>query len=132
MKLAIVTDDGQSISQHFGRAASYRVFTIEDGQVTNSEMRDKLGHRDFADDRHAHDEPGQKHGLGAGAQHRHGRMLEAISDCQVVLCGGMGTGAYQSLQAGGINPIITDLKDIDEAVQAFIAGEIINRTDKLH
>lgn len=132
MKLAIVTDDGLSISQHFGRAAYYRVFTVEDGQVTGSEMRDKLGHRNFADERHLHDEPGQKHGFGAAAQHRHGQMIEAIMDCQAMICGGMGSGAFNSLQASGINPIITDLKDIDEAVQAFIAGKIINRIDKLH
>ena len=59
-------------------------------------------------------------------------MIETITDCQAVLCGGMGSGAFNSLQAGGINPIITDLMDIDSAVQAFINGEIINRTDKLH
>ena len=59
-------------------------------------------------------------------------MIEAIMDCQAMICGGMGSGAFNSLQASGINPIITDLKDIDEAVQAFIAGKIINRIDKLH
>ncbi len=132
MKLAIITDDGHSISKHFGRAAYYQVFTIEDGRVTAKEMRDKLGHQNFADERHIHEEPGQKHGFGAAADHRHGRMMEAISDCQTVICGGMGMGAFQSLQARGINPIITDLNSIDEAVQAFIAGEIVNRTDKLH
>jgi predicted Fe-Mo cluster-binding NifX family protein len=28
MKLAIITDDGYSISKHFGRAAYYQVLTI--------------------------------------------------------------------------------------------------------
>jgi predicted Fe-Mo cluster-binding NifX family protein len=132
MKLAIITDDGYSISKHFGRAAYYQVLTIEDGKVTNREMREKLGHNHFADEPHSHDETGQKHGVGPAADHRHGRMAEAISDCQAIICGGMGSGAFQSLQARSINPIITDLESIDEAVEAFIGGEIVNRTDKLH
>jgi len=132
MKLALITDDGQSISKHFGRAAFYKVFTIEDGRITGTEMREKLGHQHFADEPHSHAEHGQKHGFGAAADHRHGQMMEAITDCQAVICGGMGTGAYQSLQSRGINPIITDLSGIDEAVQAYLAGAIINRTDKLH
>lgn len=132
MKLAIITDDGHSISKHFGRAAYYQVLTIEDGLVTHQEMRDKLGHQHFADESHSHEEHGQKHGFGPTADHRHGQMAESIADCQAVICGGMGAGAFQSLQARSINPIITDLDSIAEAVQAFIAGEIINRTDKLH
>ena len=132
MKLAFITDDGQSISKHFGRAAYYQVFTIEDGRVTGQEMRDKLGHQHFGQDQHNHEEAGQKHGFGAAADHRHGQMMEAIADCQVVIAGGMGAGAYQSLQARGLNPIITDLTSINEALEAFLSGEIINRTDKLH
>lgn len=132
MKLAIITDDGYSVSKHFGRAAYYLVVTIEDGQAINREMREKLGHNHFADERHSHHEPGQKHGTGPAAEHRHGRMAEAILDCQTIICGGMGSGAYQNLQARGIDPIITDLETIDEALNAFISGEIVNRTDKLH
>ena len=132
MKLAITTDDGYNISKHFGQAPYYQVLTIEDGQVTKREMREKLGHNHFADERHRDNDPNQTHGVGPAAKQRHERMTDAISDCQTIICGGMGSGAFQSLQARGINPIITDLENIDEAVKAFIAGKIVNRTDKLH
>ena len=33
MKVAIVTDDGQSVSAHFGRARAYAVLTVRDGAV---------------------------------------------------------------------------------------------------
>ena len=33
MKIAVITDDEKTISQHFGRAPYYMVFTIEDGHI---------------------------------------------------------------------------------------------------
>ena len=41
MKIAIVTDDGQSISAHFGRARAYAVLTVRDGVVIERELRPK-------------------------------------------------------------------------------------------
>jgi len=131
MKVAVITDDGYEISQHFGRAPYYLVLTIEEGKITQREMRDKLGHAQFGGEEH-HDEPGQAHGFGPQAHDRHLRMAEAIADCEVLLCGGMGRGAYQSIQARGIRPIVTDLTSIDEAVAAFVNGTLADLTDRLH
>jgi predicted Fe-Mo cluster-binding NifX family protein len=36
MKIAAITDDGRTISQHFGRASHYMVVTIEDGKITKA------------------------------------------------------------------------------------------------
>ncbi len=41
MKIALITDDGKSISQHFGRAPYYLVVTLEDGKEVNRELRPK-------------------------------------------------------------------------------------------
>jgi predicted Fe-Mo cluster-binding NifX family protein len=131
MKVAVITDDGYEISQHFGRAPYYLVLTIEEGKITQREMRDKLGHAQFGGEEH-HDEPGQAHGFGPQAHDRHLRMAEAIADCEVLLCGGMGRGAYQSIQARGIRPIVTDLTSIDEAVAAFVNGTLADLADRLH
>jgi predicted Fe-Mo cluster-binding NifX family protein len=132
MKIAAITDDGKTISQHFGRAQYYLVVTIENGQIVNREMRSKLGHSHFVNDPHEEDKPGQPHGFGPAAQNRHGQMAEAISDCEVLLCGGMGRGAYESMQARKIKPQVTDLISVDEAIQAFIEGRLVDRTDRLH
>jgi predicted Fe-Mo cluster-binding NifX family protein len=59
-------------------------------------------------------------------------MAEAIADCEAVLSGGMGYGAYQSMQARGIRPVVTDLTSIDEAVLAYASGTIVDRSDRLH
>jgi predicted Fe-Mo cluster-binding NifX family protein len=131
MKIAVITDDGREVSQHFGRAPYYMVLTIEEGRVTNREMRDKLGHAQFGGEGH-HDEAGHAHGFGPQAHDRHVQMAEAISDCEVLLCGGMGRGAYQSMQARGIRPMVTDMTSIDDAARAFIEGTLVDLTDRLH
>lgn len=132
MKIAAITDDGNTISQHFGRAPYYIVLTIENGQIVNREMRDKLGHAHFANEPHEQAQPGQPHGFDPASQNRHVQMAEAIADCQVLLCGGMGRGAYESMRTRGIKPVVTDLASIDEAARAYIEEKIIDRVDKLH
>lgn len=131
MKIAAITDDGINISQHFGRAQYYLVLTIENNEIADRELREKMGHHHFANEAH-NEEPGQPHGFGPDAESRHSRMAQAISDCQVLLCRGMGMGAYQSMQAYKIKPIVTDIADIDEAVKAYLQGKIVDRTDLLH
>ena len=52
MKIAAVSEDGVTISQHFGRAPFYVVVTVEDGKIVSREQRDKLGHAHFANEPH--------------------------------------------------------------------------------
>jgi predicted Fe-Mo cluster-binding NifX family protein len=132
MKIAAITDDGRTISQHFGRAPYYLVATVENGAIVNREMRDKLGHAHFANEPHEGDQPGQPHGFDPASQSRHVRMAEAIADCQALLCGGMGAGAYQSMAERGIKPVVTDVVSVDEAVMAYVEGKLVDRTDRLH
>jgi len=48
MKIAAISDDGTTISQHFGRAPLYVVVTVEEGKIVGQETRDKTGHHTFA------------------------------------------------------------------------------------
>jgi predicted Fe-Mo cluster-binding NifX family protein len=65
-------------------------------------------------------------------QHRHGLMFAPIRDCEVCVVGGMGVGAYENLRSMGIRPIITDMRLIDEAAQAFIEGRLENHAERIH
>lgn len=127
MKIAAVTDDGKTISLHFGRAQNYLVYTVEDGQITGQELRDKVSHH------HAAQEPDHSHhDQGEEADHKHNTMLASIMDCEALLARGMGRGAYLALQAAHIKPIVTDIPAIEDAVQAYIQGDIVDHTEKLH
>lgn len=135
MKVAAVSEDGVTISQHFGRAPFYVVVTVENGKIVSRENRDKLGHAHFAGEPHskgAHGEESRGHGFDPAAQNRHARMAAAIADCDVLLARGMGAGAYYSLEQAGIRPIITDIADIQQAIQAVISGQIEDHREKLH
>jgi predicted Fe-Mo cluster-binding NifX family protein len=133
MKIAAVTDDGKTISQHFGRANYYAVLTIENGQIVQREMREKLSHQYFANEAHEHDhEPGQRHGFDAESQSRHAQMSQAIADCEALICRGMGTGAYESMRERGIRPIVTDIEAIDDAAMAYAGGVLVDHIEKLH
>ena len=132
MKIAAITDDGKSISQHFGRADYYLVVTVENGQIVNREMRDKLSHSHFANEPHEPEIPGQPHGFSPASQDRHARMAQAITDCEALLCRGMGMGAYESMKTYGIRPIVTEIVAIDDAVKAYIDGSIVDHIDRLH
>jgi len=131
MKIAVISEDGTTISQHFGRAPLYVVVTVEDGKVVSKETRDKTGHHTFAAN-HQDTAPGEKHGYGAGAQSRHASMMESIADCQVLIAGGMGWGARDSLKSQNIEAVVTDVASIDEAVKLYLAGELPNLMERLH
>jgi predicted Fe-Mo cluster-binding NifX family protein len=133
MKIAAVSDDGVTISQHFGRALFYVVITVEEGQIIGREIREKMGHAHFAGEHHhGHGADPRGHGFDPAAQSRHARMIEAIADCDVLLARGMGTGAYESLRQAGIRPIITDIARIDDAVQAYLEGKLEDHPEWLH
>jgi len=131
MKIAFITNDGETISQHFGRAQYYLLVEVEDGEIKNRELRDKLGHVQFITQEEDH-EPSEMHGMGQASHRKHGQMAQAIGDCSVLICGGMGMGAYQSMQSFDITPIVTDQVNIEKALQAYMKGDLKNQKDMLH
>ncbi len=141
MKIAIVTNDEITISQHFGRAKKYAVITIEEGKIIKTEFRDKIGHQQFkieeknihlAEHHHEHQPDERGRGLGKHSAEKHRRMFENIKDCDVLLARGMGRGAYIGLQETGLRPILTDIENIILAAEAVIENTIINYEDRLH
>ena len=121
-KIAFVTDDGQTISAHFGRALYYEVITIADGKCHQRERRSKAGHHTFS----------TEHEHGVSTDHKHGAMTMPLADCQMLIARGMGMGAHQHLLAMGITPVLTDLNTIDEAAEAYLAGKLIDNPKRLH
>ena len=128
MKIAIVTDDGKTISQHFGRARYYVVYDVQGSVIMGSEMRDKAAHH-ASGEPHQHEEGGH-HGLEADAKHN--SMLSNVSDCEALIARGMGWGAHEAIKGAGLKPFITDLEYAEEAVKAYVAGKLDNHAERLH
>ena len=131
MKIAVISEDGTTISQHFGRAPYYVVVSVEEGKIVGRETRPKTGHHTFAAHQPTRLAPGERHGYDEGAQSRHASMAESIADCQALICGGMGWGAYEGMRSYNIEPIVTDVGNIDEAVELYLAGKLANLMERL-
>ncbi len=129
MKIAIVTLDGRTISQHFGRSPYYIIYTIENNEIVAQELR-KRGTGHFAPNQEHHHEENhdhsQGHGVGAEADRKHATMAQEIADCDVLIAGGMGIGAYNSFTNAGLKVIMTDEVSASEATAKYLKGELAN------
>lgn len=132
MKIAFVTDDGKTISRHFGRAQYYQVIEIENGEEKGRTLREKMGHQHFSGMDAAQEKNNGPHGFDPASQKKHSQMLEAITDCEVVIAGGMGQGAYQSMQESGMKVFVVSIDDIDQARDAFIADTLEDIAGLVH
>ena len=115
MKIAIPTNDGINISAHFGRCREFLVFEAQNGQVELIETRINAGC-------HEH---GSGPSDGATEHHGHSGFVEALRDCEAVLCSGIGAGAVAALKAGGIPVVLVDATGSAEQIAAaFQAGAL--------
>jgi len=121
IQIAIATEDGVHVSAHFGRAPYFQVVTIDNGKIVASERREKAYHQG----EHHHDEHGGNDTHASG-------MVGVVSDCAVIIAGGMGSPAYESIQAAKLTPILTDLREVDQAAQAYAMGTLTNRPERVH
>jgi predicted Fe-Mo cluster-binding NifX family protein len=122
-KIAAVTEDGEKLSSHFGRAPFYRIFSIDQGKVVACEQLAKPFHGEHAGHEHFHER----------AQHGHGHedMFAPIRDCRVLLCGGMGGPAYQKAISAGLEVVLVG-GDIESALQAYLKGDARSDLRRIH
>lgn len=128
MKIAVATAEGKTISAHFGRSPFFAVYEIADGKVINQEMRRNTFTGHFRGG--AHGEGHQDH--RKGDEHAHQTVAEGLQDCQTVISHGMGRRAWEDLRSRGIEMIVTDETEVERALHLYLAGELNDRTEKLH
>ena len=102
MKIAVTYDNG-NIFQHFGKTEFFKVYEIEDNKVISSEV---IGSN------------GTGHGALAG--------LLADQDVDVLICGGIGGGAQAALEEAGVEMCAGAQGDADQAVEAYLKGELVS------
>ena len=100
MKLAVTYENG-SVFQHFGRTEAFKVYEIEDDKVVRAEV---IGTN------------------GSGHSALAGVLAELGID--VLICGGIGGGAQAALADAGIEVCAGAQGSADEAVEAYLRGEL--------
>lgn len=102
MIIAVTYDNG-NVFQHFGKTESFKVYEVEDGKVVASEVMGSNG---------------TGHGALAG--------LLAERSVDVLICGGIGGGAQAALAEAGIELCSGAQGNTDDAVEAFLRGELVS------
>ena len=102
-RIAIATADGVSVSPHLARSSAFIVLEIESGSVVSQTVRSRES-----------DQCGN-----------HKSFVEMLEGCAAVICGGIGHGAYDSLQAAGIKSVVAAGEfTIDDAAARYLAGTL--------
>lgn len=117
-KIAFVTDDGQTVSRHFGRAKHYVIFRVEAGQILEKLQIEKPRHDHQHGHVHLHDS--DHHDDHDEHAAHHAEMFALLQDCDVVITRGIGDGARQALTKMSIRLIITDFPSIEDALQSYL------------
>ena len=125
MKIAIPTEDEKNVSGHFGGAPNFLVVTVESKNIVNRDTRKKPGHEEFAM-KEEYPQTGEKgrHGIGPIASERHKEIKKIIKDCELIITGRMGLGAYNDMKNYGFKVVATDVKDIDKAVSLYLEDKL--------
>ena len=100
MKIAVPYENGE-VFQHFGRTEAFKYYEAEDGKVTPGDVisTNGVGHEDLA-------------------------QLLGSQNVDVLICGGLGEGAKAALDAAGIQVVSGAAGSADDAVAAYLAGEL--------
>ena len=100
MKIAVPFENGE-VFQHFGHCETFKIYEVENGDIVSAEV---MG----------------TNGTG------HDAVAAFLADLSVdlVICGGIGGGAEAALISSGIELCSGAAGDADEAVKAFLRGEL--------
>jgi len=119
MKIAIASNDETTIADHFGKARGFLIFDIRDGEISQQQFR----MNNFTG--HARGMQKVDHNID-----RHGPILEALNDCNVVISRGMGQRIYNDLRNTGIQTLIVDENNAETALRLFMAKKLNDNPEK--
>ena len=112
MKVAVTSQNRKTITGHAGKCRKFWIFTIKDNNIAEKELLELSIDQSF----HA-SSPHQSHPL---------------DDVNILISGGMGPGLIQRMAARGVQVIVTSETDLDNALNALLAGTLQHEEDKIH
>lgn len=108
-RIAIATADRATVADHLTHAAVFLVFDVADGAIAARSERTR--------------------DAGCG---EHKTFVQMLEGCNAVICGGIGQGAYDSLKASGIEPVITvGTPAVEETISQYLAGSLATTNERV-
>jgi len=102
MRIAVPYQN-ENVFQHFGHTETFKIYTVEEGNVVSSEIISAEG---------------------SGHEALAGFLAEKSVDALV--CGGIGDGAMNALNAAGIKVCAGQEGVADEVIEAYLRGELVD------
>lgn len=107
MKVAVASKEGISISQHFGHAKKFGIYSVQESSCELLEMRDV-----------------ENYCLGnSSSQSAMAIILQTINDCEAVFVAKIGDGPREKLKAIGVTAI-------DQYAHEAIAESLLDYAQK--
>lgn len=115
MKIAVATDDFNTITGHVGRCNGFLVYEIEEKKILAVEKRENSFTHHKTSDQHEHN---HNHG------HSHSALVNGLSDCSTLICTSAGWRLKDDFESAGKELIFTSENDGKLAAQKFIDGTL--------
>ena len=130
MNIAIASDDGTHVAQHFGRTRGF-VFLSRDDNYEEQRFIPNTFTRHSQQDA-TQEGHGAQHHHDHGSEHRHSHtgILQALAGCDIVIAGGMGMRLREDLRNAGIRPVLTERQLIADIVADLRHGTLVHATDR--
>jgi len=100
MRIAVPTDDKETVSEHFGRARYFAVYELKGGKIASKQILEN---------------PFQRHGRG-----EHGGLLNFLKDFDEIICYNMGMRMQRDLQKLNVAVSITDKRKLSDIIQGCL------------
>ena len=104
MKIAVTSQNRREITEHAGRCRKFWIYEVENNQVKGKELLELPKEQSFHE---------------SSAQEPH-----PLDEMAVLITASMGPGMVRRLAARGTLGIMTDIKDPDAAVSAYLEGRL--------
>lgn len=103
MKIAVATDDYNTVGYSFRTSKGFLIVTVELNQINNKSFRDN-----------------KALDIENCGPEKHAIIIDSIKDCEIAIAKNFGKSIYEATITKGITPIITDKELIDDAIMKII------------
>jgi predicted Fe-Mo cluster-binding NifX family protein len=111
-RIAFATADGVTVCDHLARSAAFVVVEMNSGVPGARTTRAR----------------------GTEACGNHATFVEMLAGCSVVICGGIGQGAMDSLGAHGIRALVAPASTgapIEDVLQLWMEGRLVTSDERV-
>lgn len=122
MKIAVATDDFQTVTGHIGRCNGFLIYEIDDKKIISKEEKEnvftmhKIGEHHHGHEEHSH-------------SHSHERLILALQGCSHLICTAAGWRVVEDLNKNNVEVIFTEEENADSAALKFADGTLVINSD---